>query len=213
MRGDAPSASCQAPSLAAKAARYGLPALRFGASPLTTRRRTDCRWGSPGARPHAAANGAASAQTRQARVTGQGGGVPGAWPQRRRKVRGGGGGGRRRGRGRGGGGGGRRPGVGGVDAAPEPPWMGSRRPGRGPPAPPPPRSPPANRKRSASIRVEKRHKRGRQLTRPLHRRHVPATGEHDGAGIAQTRGEGAGGTGVDHPIAIAPEQKRRRLDV
>src|SRR5690606_9869666 len=44
MRGDAPSASCQAPSLAAKAARSGPPALRFGASPLTTRRRTDCRW-------------------------------------------------------------------------------------------------------------------------------------------------------------------------
>src|SRR5690606_26211289 len=44
---------------------------------------------------------------------------------------------------RGGGVGGRRPGFGDMDVAEKPPWTGSRRPGRGPPTPPPPRQPPA----------------------------------------------------------------------
>src|SRR5690554_5758742 len=44
---------------------------------------------------------------------------------------------------RGGGVGGRRPGFGDTDVAEKPPWTGSRRPGRGPPTPPPPRLQPA----------------------------------------------------------------------
>src|SRR5690606_31776389 len=67
---------------------------------------------------------------------------------------------------RGGGVGGRRPGFGDTDVAEKPPWTGSRRPGRGPPTPPPPRQPPATAEGPA-----------RHLRRDTHpqRRHNTAT--------------------------------------
>src|SRR5690606_10288607 len=74
--------------------------------------------------------GASAAQPRQARATVPEGGVAGPRPRRRRRfeevVWGG-----------------RRPGFGDTDVAEKPTWTYSRRPGRGPPTPPPPRQPPA----------------------------------------------------------------------
>src|SRR5690606_25566329 len=65
---------------------------------------------------------------------------------------------------RGGGVGGRRPGFGDTDVAEKPPWQGSRRPGRGPPTPPPPRQPPATAEGPARHRHRDSHPQRRHNT-------------------------------------------------
>src|SRR5690606_25377588 len=154
--GGAGRRSRQAPSLAANAGP-----LRASCPPLRTSPPHDApshrlSLGPPGRVCCAAANSAASAaseesmtceasaRTPQALATLAS--TPAQLPARPTTTSAGDGPGRWRGgpsaaapaRVRGGGVGGRRPGFGDTDAAEKPPWMGSRRPGRGPPTPPPP---------------------------------------------------------------------------
>src|SRR5690606_33379352 len=118
---------------------------------------------------------------------------------------------------RGGGVGGRRPGFGDMDVAEKPPWTGSRRPGRGPPTPPPPRQPPATAEGPARhLRRDSHPQRRHNTATPKTPAHPPReSSDPKGGSALQPPVDRRGGLvdGVDAGVETARERILERDDL